>query len=154
MKKLMCVALVLFATQSAIADYVLISGSRDDNSTKSIIRYRDTFDIIWERSEATGFADRSYNDIEVNPNDPNYGGGNLYTTQYEFDVGYLSARHFDAATGELLGQCVPSGYGEGQLDGTGTYNPTLVEGASLVLQDIVFGHDYNGDGVQDLWVCR
>ena len=79
MKKLMCVALVLFATQSAIADYVLISGSRDNNSTKSIIRYRDTFDIIWERSEATGFADRSYNDIEVNPNDPNHGGGNLYT---------------------------------------------------------------------------
>ncbi len=156
MKKLFfCVMLCMFVTQLSMADYVLISGSNDtNNSTQSIIRYRDDFIVIWERSAATGTPEPYVNDIEISPLDPAYVGGDIYTAHYGFGAPTgLSARHYNVGTGEFIGQVIPSAAGDGQYDGTGTYLPQI-EGRSAVLQDITFGYDYNGDGVQDLWAAR
>jgi hypothetical protein len=156
MKKIIfCLILYLFVTRLSMADYIMISGSNDtNNSTQSIIRYRDDFIVIWERSAATGTPEPYVNDIEVSPLDPAYNGGDIYTVHYGFDPPTgLSARCYDTDTGEFIGQVVPSAAGDGQYDGTGTYLPQI-EGRSAVLQDITFGYDYNGDGVQDLWAAR
>ncbi len=155
MRKFVCLIILLIVSQVTLADYVLISGSNDTNtSSQSIIRYRDDFIAIWERSPATGTPEPYVNDIEISPLDPNLGGGDIYTAHYGFGAPTgLSARHYDAETGEFVGQVVPSAAGDGQYDGTGTYLP-LIEGRSAVLQDIAFGYDYNGDGVQDLWAAR
>jgi len=154
-KKLFFLIGIFVVSQMAVADYILISGSNDVNgSTQSIIRYRDDFVVVWERSPATGTPEPFVNDIEISPLDPAYGGGDIYTCHYGFEAPTgLSSRRYNVETGEFIGQVIPSALGDGQFDGTGTYNPGSVS-ASMVLQDIEFGHDYNGDGVQDLWGCR
>ena len=154
MKKLISVLVLLIFSQTVLADYIMISGSNDTNtSTQSIVRYRDDFIVIWERSPATGTPEPYVNDIELSPLDPNLGGGDIYVALYGFDAPTgLSARHYNAETGAFVGQVVPSAAGDGQYDGTGTYLPQI-EGRSAVLQDIAFGPDYNGDDVQDLWAA-
>ena len=151
MKKFVYLILFLFVSQMAMADYVLISGSNDTNgSTQSIIRYRDDFVVVWERSPAAGTPEPLVNDVVINPLEFIYGGGDVYTAHYGFaPPDGLVGKHFDWETGDYIGRPVPSSLGDGQADGTGTYTPR-----GNVLQDIQFGHDYNGDGVKDLWIAR
>lgn len=136
---LVCFATSLLAVQVARADYILASGGNDTgaNGGQSIIRYTDDFQIVWERSPVTGAAEPRVSSVEIGPLN-----GNVYTSQLNDRIG----KHISYADGAYIGRPIPAG---GQTDGTGAYTAPNDN-----MQDIQFGHDYNGDGVADLWVCR
>jgi len=150
MKKLVCIVMFLILSQITVADYILISGSdTTTNSGRSITRYRDDFVVVWERSPALETPESTvFNGIvEISPLDPSYGGGDVYTGHYAPD---RLVKHLDWETGDYIGRAVPSSTSPAQTDGTGQYTPP----SNMVLQDMKFGPDYNGDGVADLWVAR
>jgi hypothetical protein len=135
-----CLAALVLMSPIAVADYILTSGSNDTgtNGGQSIIRYTDTFQIVWERSPAKGTAETQAFSIEVNPTN-----GDVYTSQ---TVAPQLGKHLAYADGSYIGRAIPQG---GQADGTGKYTAP-----GEAIQDIQFGYDYNKDGVPDLWVCR
>jgi len=141
MKRLtICLTACLLMCPVAVADYVLASGSNDTgtNGGQSIIRYTDTFQIVWERSPAKATAETQVFTVEANP-----ANGDVYTAQI---TAPQLGKHLAYADGAYIGRAIPQG---GQVDGTGKYTAP-----SEAIQDIQFGYDYNKDGVPDLWVCR
>jgi hypothetical protein len=132
-------ALALMSS-TAVADYILTSGSGDTgaNGGQSIIRYTDSFQIVWERSPAKGTAEGPVFGVEINP-----ANGDVYTGQI---TAPQLGKHLSYTDGSYLGRAIPQ---PGQTDGTGKYTAP-----NEAIQDIQFGYDYNKDGIPDLWVCR
>jgi hypothetical protein len=131
---------LLLICQISRADYILTSGSNDTtaNGGQSIIRYTDSFQVVWERSPAKGTAETQVFAVEINP-----ANGDVYTSQI---AAPQLGKHLKYADGAYVGRPIPAG---GQTDGTGKYTAP-----SEAVQDIQFGYDYNKDGIADLWVCR
>jgi hypothetical protein len=135
-----CLAALALMPPVAFGDYILSSGSNDTgaNGGQSIIRYTDSFQIVWERSPAKGTAEAQAFSIEIDPTN-----GDLYTSQ---TVAPQLGKHLAYADGSYIGRAIPQ---PGQADGTGKYTAP-----NEAIQDIQFGDDYNKDGIPDLWVCR
>jgi hypothetical protein len=139
-RSIICLSALLWLSQTAAADYILTSGSNDSgtNGGRSIIRYTDSFQIVWERSPDKGTAETQVFAVEINPTN-----GDIYTGQISSPQ---LGKHLSYADGSYVGRPIPQG---GQTDGTGKYTAP-----GEAIQDIQFGYDYNRDGIPDLWVCR
>jgi len=120
---------LLLICQISRADYILTSGSNDTtaNGGQSIIRYTDSFQVVWERSPAKGTAETQVFAVEINP-----ANGDVYTSQI---AAPQLGKHLKYADGAYVGRPIPAG---GQTDGTGKYTAP-----SEAVQDIQFGYDYN-----------
>lgn len=114
--------LVVLAVSTAATADILYT-TYADNNTGALHRYDDEMNLIWQSTNQ-----RSIHRIVVSPLN-----GNIYAG---FDGTDKMVKQFDINTGALIGTTVPTigGLGSNHVNG------------------LTFGHDWNGDGVPDLWI--
>lgn len=123
-KALCLMAAVLLAASVVPAD--ILFSTFINNDTGYLARYDDDMNLIWQSTNQ-----RSIHRFTISPLN-----GNIYAG---FDNTDRMVKQFDANTGALIGTTVPT-------------IPIVAPLASNHINNLTFGYDWNGDGVQDLWI--